>query len=175
MELAFRTRLPGKESLSQTTLRSDQRQPPTFNLAAPSRAETRRQIRLTRKISVRPEQHHPQSANPLRRQAKDGTHHRRVSMTQINAHQNLTLPYGPSLDASPPTRSPTLSCTTVRRPLTGQAKGKTRHCRTRLTQLDAHLNLTLHYGPSLGASPPTQSPLPSCTSVCRHQRARPRT
>ena len=66
-------------------------------------------------------------------------HHRRVSMTQIDALPNLTLPYGPSLDVSPPTRSPTLSCTTVCRPptgpSTGQAKGKTRHCRTQMTKL----------------------------------------
>ena len=121
------------------------------------------------KHQVRPEETPPTGC--LRSQVKDGLH--QVLMTRIN----MCPPTVQITDDSSPTRISEPNCATVNRLNYWPAKGHTRHRRTQvtqLTQLDAHPSLPLPYRPSSGGSPPTRSPLPSCTRAHRRHQAGPR-
>ena len=58
--------------------------------------------------------------------------------------------------------------------LRARPRGQTYHRQTRLTQLDKHPSLSLSHRPSPGGSPPTRSPLHSCTLARGRHQAGPR-
>ena len=157
MELAFRTRLPGKESPVQLP-RKAQRQPPGFSTTIVSWPKaTRRTSTLTRKASSQTRRNitHGSPAEPGQG---------RVTPTpSANDSVQHAPSYCPITDDSSTTRISKPNCATVNRLNDWPAQGRTRHHQTQLTQLGSHSSLPPPYRPSSDASPPTRSPLPSCT------------
>ena len=131
---------------------------------------TRRTSTLTRKASRRPQTNsvHRSPAKP-----SQGP----VTPTPSTYDSDQQAPsHGPNItDDSSPTRISEPKCPIVNRPNYGpDQRGQTYHRQTRLTQLDIHPSLSLSHRPSPGGSPPTRSPLHSCTLARSRHRAGPR-
>ena len=165
MELAFRTRLPGKESQPSC------RQGPYYKTTTASWAKaTRRASTLTRKASRQ-----PQTNSVHRSPAK--SNQGPVTLTPSTYDLDQQAPsHGPNItDDSSPTRISEPKCPIVNRLNYWPDQGaKTYHRQTRLIQLDKHPSLSLPHRPSPGGSPPTRSPLHGCTLARGRHQAGPR-